>query len=200
MDLLKEISKKNYEIEKSKNGAINFQNLKEKYNGNGTFVGKYLHTIYPSLNKSLALKLEAELSVKIHDDLLKILALYNGFNLFSDSFNLYGFGKVLVNGSYQTTRDPLNPLPFDLLTENNGKINEAKIKIGSVCEDSLFFDNTNGKVCRMDKKSKLIESWSTISDCITSIYQRLDKCYDNIGFSKEPIVMGNLVFNKTRNI
>ena len=138
MDLIKEIKKSKFTEEKTTNKALQFQNLRESYTGKYTFIGKYLHIVYAGLDKETFDAFENELGIKPHNTISSLLKEYNGFNLFSNSFSLYGFGKIKQGNDYLTSRNSSIPLPFGIYEENNGKINPKKIKIGSVC---VFFLN-----------------------------------------------------------
>ena len=124
----------------------------------------------------------------------------NGVYLFSGTFTIYGFGRIKVNGLYMISRDPLIPLPFHLFDENGRRIDKRKMKIGSVCENPLFLDNTTGEVTRLDKQGKMVEKWTSIENCTNNLVERLEKWYDKQGICTSPIIIENMFFNRVKNI
>ncbi len=182
------------------NGTVCYQDVKKFFRGNGMFVGKYLHTIYPKLSQLEEAVFLKELSLILNEDYLCFLREHNGLNLFSDSLVFYGFGRIIKNGVPLSSRDPNNPLPFHLFDENGRRINASKIKIGSVCETGLFMNNSTGVITRISKEGNAIDEWKSIDDCLSELYSKLIKHYDDKGICQNPIIINNLTFNKVQKI
>ena len=200
MNYIQTIENHGYQKFPSKNGAINYQDVESIYNGKLMFVAKYLHTIFPPLSQDDFKAFLKEINVDVHQDFVDFLKKNNGVYLFSGTFTIYGFGRIKVNGLYMISRDPLIPLPFHLFDENGRRIDKRKMKIGSVCENPLFLDNTTGEVTRLDKQGKMVEKWTSIENCTNNLVERLEKWYDKQGICTSPIIIENMFFNRVKNI
>ena len=194
------IEKHGYQKYPSNNGAINYQDVRSLYTGKLVFVGKYLHTLFPSLLQDDLMSFLSEINVDVHHNFIEFLKKNNGLDLFSGSFVIYGFGRIKVNGLYILSRDPSISLPFHLFDENGRRIDKQKMKIGSVCDNPLFLDNTTGEVTRLDKQGKMVEKWTSIENCTNNLVERLEKWYDKQGICTSPIIIENMFFNRVKNI
>lgn len=197
MNLIKEIEKNNYSKFKTKNNAIRYQNIKEilKLEKGQELMGVYLHEIYSGLNNRDIKAFKEEFDFDIHPSLLEHLKKYNGFNLFSGSFVLYGFGRVFENGKYFLTRDIESPLPFHLADHNYGQTTVDNLIIGSFCETLIILNNLNGVISRKSQNGQILEQWDSLNSCIEDLYSKIFHHYYSNGLAKNPSVINNTVYN-----
>lgn len=200
MEFFNKLSKHNYKKNKTENNVIQFQDVKSIYKGNGIFIGKYLHVVFPGISKSDSEEFQRELSINVHKSFMGFLKTFNGLILFSGTFSIYGFGRIKIDNIYQASRDPDFPLPYHLYDENNGKIIFDNLKIGSCCEDGLYLDNSSGIVKRIDKKGNEVEIWEKIDKCIDDLFDRFENHYDENGICKDSVIINNLFFNRVKSV
>ena len=182
----------------SQNGTLlcgDVQALYEKEKKNRTVIGNYVHAIYRPLNDGDEIaQLKKEVPF-LSEDYLNFLKKQNGLNAFSDSFCLYGFGRILSNGNYLASRDPNVVLPYHLGDYNRGK---TKVyEIGVFCECKLVNDTGNRCYFLLDKTNKAVSEWGRIECLITDCLNQLFDCYSEEGKAKKPTIVGNFIFNKT---
>lgn len=196
MNLIKEIEKNNYTKEYSKNGGIGYQNIKQSLvlEKNQILMSSLLHVICPPMSEDDFEAFEAELGIKLNKNLVDFYNKYNGVQMFSGAFSIYGFGRVLINGHYLSPRgmDDICS-PYHLIDENNGAINEEKIKLGSLCDKPLYYNNKTGVLTYEDDGK--VEQWQSLDDGIEDIYNGLYAQYLPNGVVKNPTIIDNYVFN-----
>ncbi len=186
---------------RSKNGTVLCGDIRALYSEESskyTVVGSYVHAIYEPLKNSdeiSQLKLEVPF---LSQNYLNFLKKSNGLNVFSDSFCLYGFGRVLSNGKYIVSRDSDIVLPFHLGDYNKDK-KESYI-VGSFCERKIINDTANQCYCLLDANGKIVSQWKDINELIYDCIDKLSACYDINGKSKSPVVVGKIIFNKTTKL
>lgn len=181
----------------AKNGALllgDVQSLykdeKKQYN----VIGTYVHVLYPPIKcKDEVLQLKTEVPF-LSADYLSFLQKYNGLNAYSDSFCLYGFGRILVEGKYMISRDPDIVLPYHL-GDYNKKKNEL-YEIGTFCECKLLNDSKKEFYYLLNRKNEIVAKWDSINNLITDCISELSSYYDENGKAKNPTIMGKILFNK----
>ena len=163
-----------------------------------TVIGSYIHAIYKPLQNSDEIsQLKSEVPF-LSQNYLSFLRKSNGLNVFSDSFCLYGFGRILSNGKYIASRDPDVVLPFHLGDYNKDK--KESCVIGSFCECKLINDTFNQCFYLLDANGKIVNQWNDIYDLIHECIDKLSEQYDINGKSKSPLVLGKIIFNKTTKL
>ncbi len=196
MNLIQEIEKNDYKMELSKNNAKCYQNIRDimiERDGRMYYSG-YLHLMCPPISKKDFDAFEAELGIKLNKDLIRFYKKFNGFMMFSGSFNIFGFGRVFEDGHYFVSRDEDMCLPYHLFNENSNIINEQKIKLGSLCDKPLYYNNKTGVLTYEDEGR--IEQWQNLDEGIEDIYNSLYVQYLPNGVVKKPAVVGDLAFNQ----
>ena len=181
----------------SKNGTLlcgDVQTLYFKESTKYTVIGSYVHAIYePLKNDDEISQLKTEVPF-LSQNYFDFLRKSNGLNAFSDSFCLYGFGRVSLNGKYVVSRDPNIVLPFHIGDYNKDK--KESYVVGSFCECKLINDTVNQCFYLLDSNGKIIEKWNDIDDLIQECINKLICCYDENGKVQKPLVVGKLIFNK----
>ena len=182
------------------NGTTLYGDVQELYaeeRKNYTVIGTYVHAVYKPINSEDIVQLKKEIPL-LTDDYLSFLNKYNGLNLFSDSFCLYGYGRILSNGKYITSRDPSIVLPYHLGDYNKGVRNIYII--GTFCECKLLNDVDNNCYLLFDKNNVTIFQWDNIQSLIMDCIDKLSCYYCANGKVKAPNIIGNLIFNKTTKL
>lgn len=181
----------------TKNGTLLYGDVqalyreeKKKY----TVMGCYVHVVYPPLSDNMAIEqLKKEIPF-LSDDYLCFLKKYNGLNLFSTSFCLYGFGRLLSDGLYIVSRDPDIMLPFHLGDYN--KSGNETYEIGTFCECKLVNDTVKQRYFLLNKKNTVVAEWETVQDLINDCIGELSIHFSEDGKAKTPKVIGKYIFNK----
>jgi len=196
MDLIKEIEKNNYTKEFSKNRGVGYQKIRQffKLEKGQILMSGLLHVLCPPISKDDFKAFESELGIKLNNDLIDFYNKYNGVQLFSGAFSIYGFGRVLVDGYYLSPRGMEGICsPYHLIDENNGRIIEERIRLGTLCEKPLYYNNKTGVLTYEDDGK--VEKWNNLDDGIEDIYNVLYAQYLPNGIAKNPIKIDNYIFN-----
>lgn len=198
MNLKKEIEKHKYTQYEKANGTICYQNVKELVTlKDGQWFGAlYLHELYKGLNSRDLEAFKRQFNFELHKDLLNFMKIYNGVNLFSNTFAIYGFGKTFSNGSYYIFRDIENPMPFDMANENSRKVQKEELKIGSICDFKMYLNNVTGVVTYKNNDGSIIKEWKSLPDCIKDVFKKLDSQYLPNGLYKELNFEKESIFNQ----
>ncbi len=196
MNIYSLIKQNNFDETISKNHAICLCNLKKSFvvEKGKKFLGEYLHIIYPGLNENLLNAFKSEIGIKLPDEFISFLKENNGTYLFSGSLCVYGFGKILKDEMYVISRDINIKLPFHLYNENECKINEENIIVGSCMKSKIYLNNITRKYTWMNN------TWDKIETCIYDLYNKLSVHYNDKGVVDNPIILGNIVFNKPNTL
>lgn len=186
---------------KSRNGTLLCGDIRTLYAEESkqyTVIGSHVHAIYEPLKDENAIDfLKTEIPI-LSDDYLGFLKKHNGLNAFSDSFCLYGFGRILKDGNYILSRDPQIVLPFHI-GDYNREASEFYV-IGSFGECKLINFTLNNYYALLDTHGNIKTRWGNIDELIKYCIDNLMKQYDNNGKSINPLVVGKIIFNKTKNI
>ena len=185
----------------SQNGTLlcgDVQALYKKEKEEYTVIGSYVHAIYRPLNDGAEIaQLKKEVPF-LSEDYLGFLKKQNGLNAFSDSFCLYGFGRILSNGNFVLSRDPNVVLPYHLGDYNRGQ--KGICVVGTFCENKIVQEEETNHYVLLDNAPKAIAKWKNIESLITDCLDLLCDYYGADGKLKKPTVVGKLVFNKVTKI
>ena len=132
----------------SQNGTLlcgNVQALYEKEKENYTVIGSYVHAIYKPLIDDNEIAQLKKVVPSLSEDYLNFLKRQNGLNAFSDSFCLYGFGRILSNGNFVLSRDPNVVLPYHLGDYNRGQ--KGMCVVGTFVKTRLYKKRKQTTMC-----------------------------------------------------
>lgn len=202
-NLKKEVSRRKLTKHISKNGTICYFIDKSNYplKEGQMLLAFQFHCIYaPINNRDYAYFIE-EQGIVPHKNFTDFYKKYNGLNLFSGTFCIYGFGKEYSDGHYLFNRDPDSDilLPFDLKVNGDTYFKNGIIHIGSICDIPIIYDNNTGKLSYATDKRNF--EWNNFFDCIEEVYKILDDKYFDNGFAKEPSILDDIyVFNSPKEL
>ena len=202
-NLKKEASRRKLTKHISKNGTICYFIDKSQYplKERQMLLAFQFHSIYaPINNRDYAYFIE-EQGIVPHKNFTDFYKKYNGLNLFSGTFCIYGFGRIFEDGHYLLSRDPDSDiyLPYHLYDHTETYLKNGIARTGSLCDAPIMYDNNTGKLsCVTDKKSF---EWDNFFDCIEEVYKILDDKYLDNGFAKKPTILDDIyVFNDTKEL
>ena len=152
----------------SANGATQFGRAP----GVGTHA--WVHSALPPLRPEQESQLRAGLGDFVHSDILRVLRIHNGFNMFCGHLSLYGVQEPLL------TRSPDFVHPFSIQSENHSwpwAVRNGCLFVGGVGHDGdhLCMNSRTGAVHLVPQRGGVaIEEFESLRIALLTLCERLD--------------------------
>lgn len=176
--------------------SFSHEKLMNQFPSDYDLMSKYLHVEFPPIKDQELEYLAREIASELPKDFIQLLKKNNGIRRYSNSIDIYGFGRVIKDGKMFVSRDPQHPLPFHLPDYNKEQSNREHLVIGSYREKALVYNlSSNSGIIELLDNGRVIESWNSINDCLDKIEEMTSRHYDDDGVVKTPLVINKSVFN-----
>jgi hypothetical protein len=152
----------------------------------------YLHVLFHPISIEIINFLNNENNYKFSDELIKFYSEFNGFNLYSGAFKIFGSGYIKTAEGLRISRDEKNVLPIHISIENLLYQKTNKLFLGTYGSNEICLI---GSEVSLLSKQNIINKWGSIYDCFRDLLLELESQYVD-GVCLKPIKIKNLVFNK----